>query len=101
VISVLLFSSYIGLAIAQGQAVEVDRTVARNAAVDLAGSHFPAGEILAGRRVSIRIEEATPMFFAAETQELFRIQPSPLTRDQARRATAAALVRAGHGPAAG
>ena len=67
-----------------GAAIEVDRTVARNGAVHLAGSYVPAGEILAGRRVSIRIEEATLMFFDPETRELLRTRPSPLTWDQAR-----------------
>jgi transposase InsO family protein len=67
-----------------GAAIEVDRTVARNGAVHLAGRCVPAGEILAGRRVSVRIEEATLMFFDPETRELLRTRPSPLTWDQAR-----------------
>jgi transposase InsO family protein len=67
-----------------GAAIEVDRTVARNGAVHLAGRYVPAGEILAGRRVSVRIEEATLMFFDPETRELLRTRPSPLTWDQAR-----------------
>ena len=67
-----------------GAALEVDRTVARNGAVHLAGRYVPAGEILAGRRVSIRIEEATLMFFDPDTRELLRTRPSPLTWDQAR-----------------
>jgi hypothetical protein len=67
-----------------GAAIEVDRTVARNGAVHLAGRYVPAGEILAGRRVSIRIEEATLMFFDPGTRELLRTRPSPLTWDQAR-----------------
>jgi transposase InsO family protein len=67
-----------------GTAIEVDRTVARNGAVHLAGRYVPAGEILAGRRVSIRIEENTLMFFDPETRELLRTRPSPLTWDQAR-----------------
>jgi transposase InsO family protein len=67
-----------------GAALEVDRTVARNGAVHLAGHYVPAGELLAGRRVSIRIEEATLMFFDPETRELLRTRPSPLTWDQAR-----------------
>jgi transposase InsO family protein len=67
-----------------GAALEVDRTVARNGAVHLAGRYVPAGEILAGRRVSIRVEEATLMFFDPETRELLRTRPSPLTWDQAR-----------------
>jgi hypothetical protein len=67
-----------------GTAIEVDRTVARNGAVHLAGSYVPAGEILAGRRVSIRIEETTLTFFDPGTRELLRTRPSPLTWDQAR-----------------
>jgi transposase InsO family protein len=67
-----------------GSAIEVDRTVARNGAVHLAGRYVPAGEILAGRRVSIRIEADTLMFFDPETRELLRTRPSPLTWDQAR-----------------
>jgi hypothetical protein len=43
-----------------------------------------AAEILAGRRVSIRIEQATLMFFDPATRELLRTRPSPLTWDQAR-----------------
>jgi transposase InsO family protein len=67
-----------------GAAIEVDRTVARNGAVHLAGRYVPAGEILAGRRISIRIEADTLMFFDPETRELLRTRPSPLTWDQAR-----------------
>jgi hypothetical protein len=67
-----------------GAAIEVDRTVARNGAAHLAGRYVPAGEILAGRRVSIRVEEATLMFFDPDTRELLRTRPSPLTWDQAR-----------------
>jgi hypothetical protein len=60
-----------------GAAIEVDRTVARNGAVHLAGCYGPAGEILAGRRVSIRIEEATLMFLRS------RDRPRPFLRQQA------------------
>jgi hypothetical protein len=67
-----------------GAAIEVDRTVARNGAVHLAGRYVPAGELLAGRRVSVRIEQATLMFFDPGTRELLRTRPSPLTWDQAR-----------------
>lgn len=66
------------------RALEVDRTVARNGAVHLAGRYVPAGEILASRRVSIRIEEHTLMFFDPGTRELLRTRSSPLTWDQAR-----------------
>ena len=67
-----------------GTAIEVDRTVSRDGAVHLAGSYVLAAEILGGRRVSIRIEETTLMFFDPETRELLRTRPSPLTWDQAR-----------------
>jgi hypothetical protein len=67
-----------------GNAVEVDRTISRDGAVHLAGSHVLAAEILGGRRVTIRIEETTLMFFDPETRELLRTRPSPLIWDQAR-----------------
>jgi hypothetical protein len=67
-----------------GAAIEVDRIVSKDGAVHLAGRYVPAAEILGGRRVSIRIEEATLMFFDPETRELLRTRPSPLTWDQAR-----------------
>ena len=68
-----------------GAAIEVDRIVSKDGAVHLAGRYLPAAEILGGRRVSIRIEEATLMFFDPQTRELLRTRPSPLTWDQARR----------------
>jgi hypothetical protein len=67
-----------------GAAIEVDRVVARNGYVSLGGRYFTAAEILAGRMVSIRIEEATLMFFDPGSRVLLRTRPSPLTRDQAR-----------------
>jgi transposase InsO family protein len=68
-----------------GAALEVDRIVARNGAVHLAGRYVPAAEILAGRLVSIRVEQDTLMFFDPLTRELLRTRPNPLTWDQARR----------------
>jgi hypothetical protein len=68
-----------------GAAIEVDRIVSKDGAVHLASRYVPAAEILGGRRVSIRIEEGTLMFFDPETRELLRTRPSPLTWDQARR----------------
>jgi transposase InsO family protein len=68
-----------------GAAIEVDRTVSKDGAVHLAGRYVPAAEILGGRRVSVRIEETTLMFFDPESRELLRTRPSPLTWDQARR----------------
>jgi hypothetical protein len=44
-----------------------------------------AAEVLAGRRVSIRIEDATLMFFDPDTRELLRTRPNPLSWDQARK----------------
>ena len=68
-----------------GAALEIDRTVSRVGLVSLAGRWVLAAEILGGRRVTIRIEEATLMFFDPETRELLRTRPNPLTYDQARR----------------
>jgi hypothetical protein len=67
-----------------GAAIEVDRTVSRDGAVHPAGRHVLAAEILGGRRVCVRVEQATLMFFDPETRELLRTRPSPLTWDQAR-----------------
>jgi transposase InsO family protein len=63
-------------------AVEVERSIARNGRVCLAGQSVPAAEILAGRHVGIRIEPATLMFFDVDTRELLRTRPNPLTADQ-------------------
>jgi hypothetical protein len=41
-----------------------------------------AAEILAGRRVGIRIEPAVLMFFDLDTRELLRVRPNPLTSEQ-------------------
>jgi Integrase core domain len=68
-----------------GTAIEVDRIVSKDGAVHLANRYVLAAEILGGRRVSVRIEENTLMFFDPETRELLRTRPSPLTWDQARR----------------
>ena len=68
-----------------GAALETDRIVSKNGAVHLAGQYVAAGEILAGRQVSIRIEDKTLMFFDPATRELLRTRPSPLTWDQARK----------------
>ena len=68
-----------------GAAIEVDRIVSKDGAVHLAGRYVLAAEILGGRRVSVRIEENTLMFFDPESRELLRTRPSPLTWDQARK----------------
>jgi transposase InsO family protein len=68
-----------------GTALEIDRTVSRIGLVSLGGHAVLAAEILGGRRVSIRIEESTLMFFDPDTRELLRTRPNPLTYDQARK----------------
>jgi transposase InsO family protein len=66
-----------------GAAIEVERAVSKDGAVHLANQNILAAEILGGRRVGIRIEENTLMFFDPATRELLRTRPSPLTWDQA------------------
>ncbi len=68
-----------------GTALEIDRTVSRVGTVSLAGSWVLAAEILGGRRVTIRIEDATLMFFDPDTRELLRTRPNPLSYHQARK----------------
>jgi transposase InsO family protein len=70
---------------ANGTALEIDRTVSRLGMVALGGQVILAAEILGGRRVSIRIEDHTLLFFDPTTRELLRTRPNPLTYDQARR----------------
>lgn len=41
-----------------------------------------AAEILAGRRVSIRVDEHTLMFFDPGTRQLLRTRPNPLTPNE-------------------
>jgi hypothetical protein len=60
-------------------AVEVDRTVANTGIVSLGQHLVLAAEILAGRRVGIRVEEHTLMFFDLDTRELLRTRTNPLT----------------------
>ncbi len=43
--------------------LEIDRVVSRGGIISLGNRPLLAAEILAGRRVSIRIEQATLMFF--------------------------------------
>jgi transposase InsO family protein len=62
-----------------GAAVEVDRTVNRAGTVSLGQHLVLAAEILGGRRVGIRIEQATLMFFDLDTRQLLRTRPNPLT----------------------
>jgi transposase InsO family protein len=60
-------------------AVEVDRTVNASGHVTLGQHVVLAAEILAGRRVSIRIDEHTLMFFDPDIRHLLRTRPNPLT----------------------
>jgi hypothetical protein len=59
--------------------VEVDRTVSNAGAVSLGQHIVLAAEILRGRRVVVRIEEHTLLFFDPDTRELLRTRPNPLT----------------------
>ncbi len=65
-----------------GGAIEVDRTVNNTGLVGLGGRQLLAAEILRGRRVSIRIEPATLLFFDPDSRELLRTRPNPLTPEQ-------------------
>ncbi|GAA3473677.1 hypothetical protein GCM10018965_082300 [Nonomuraea roseola] len=69
----------------EGTAIEVERTVNRSGLVGLAGQAVLAAEILNGRRVGIRIDGNTLMFFDPGTRELLRSRSNPLTYEQARR----------------
>lgn len=64
-------------------AVEVDRTVSTAGTVSLAGRAVLIAEILAGRRVTIRIEPAVLMAFDPESRELLRTRPNPLSDKEA------------------
>jgi len=66
-----------------GAAIEVERVVSKDGAVHRADSNILAAEILGGRRVGIRIEENTLMFFDPQTRQSLGTRPSPLTWDQA------------------
>ncbi|WP_420323466.1 IS481 family transposase [Kribbella pittospori] len=68
-----------------GDAIEVERIVARGGTVSLANHAVLAAEILGGRRVGIRLEPSTLMFYDLDTRELLRVRPNPLTMDQAHR----------------
>ncbi len=68
-----------------GDAVEVDRTVNRVGGISLGQHIVLAAEILAGRRVGVRIEPATLMFYDLDTRELLRTRPNPLTPEQVQR----------------
>jgi len=65
-----------------GAAVEVDRAIGSGGITSLGGKVILAAEILAGRRVGIRIETDTLMFFDLQTRELLRTRPNPLTQEE-------------------
>jgi transposase InsO family protein len=68
-----------------GAAVEVDRVVSTAGTVSLLGRPVLAAEILAGRRVTVRIDGTALVFFDPDTRELLRTRPSPITYDQTMR----------------
>jgi hypothetical protein len=65
-----------------GDAVEVDRTINKYGSVSLGQHIILAAEILGGRRVSIRIERNTLLFFDPDTRDLLRVRPNPLSADE-------------------
>ena len=65
--------------VARVEAVEVDRTVGRTGLVSLGQHLVLAAEILAGRRVAIRVDQTTLMFFDPDTRDLLRVRPNPLS----------------------
>lgn len=69
----------------QGHAIEIDRTVSRAGTVSLGQHVILAAEILAGRRVGIRIEPATLLFFDLDSRQLLRSRPNPLMPAQVAR----------------
>jgi hypothetical protein len=71
--------------IEHGDAVEVGRTVNRTGSVSLGRHIVLAAEILGGRRVGVRIEPATLMFYDLDARELLRTRTNPLTPDEVKR----------------
>jgi hypothetical protein len=71
--------------IEDGAAVEVDRTVNRGGSVSLGQHIVLAAELLGGRRVGIRIDPATLMFYDLDTRELLRTRANPLRPEEVRR----------------
>ena len=65
-----------------GDAVEVERVVSKDGTVALGGQVLLAAEILGGRRVGIRIEADTLMFYDLDSRELLRVRPNPLSHDK-------------------
>lgn len=65
-------------------ALEVDRVVSRDGTISLANHRVLAPGLLTGHRVSVRIQDATLMFFDPDKRELLRTSPNPLTWEQSR-----------------
>jgi transposase InsO family protein len=65
-----------------GEVIEIDRIVNRVGRVCLGGQYLLAAEILAGRRVAIRVDVTTMTFFDPQTRELLRTRPHQLTTGQ-------------------
>jgi hypothetical protein len=68
--------------IEHGDAVEVERVVSKDGLVTLGGHMLLAAEILGGRKVGIRIEADTLMFYDLDSRELLRVRPNPLSHDK-------------------
>jgi transposase InsO family protein len=73
------------LPVGDAAAFEVERIVNNSGLVGLAGHQVLAAEILGGRQVSIRIDEATLSFFDPSSRELLRVRPNPLSPDEVQR----------------
>jgi hypothetical protein len=65
-----------------GDAVEVERVVSKDGLVTLGGHMLLAAEILGGRKVGVRIERDTLMFFDLDSRELLRTRTNPLSHDK-------------------
>ena len=66
------------LPVEDGEAVEIERTVSRGGTIAIGGTVLLAAEILAGRRIGIRIEPGTLMMFDLDSRDLLRVRPNPL-----------------------
>ena len=72
-------------ALAEGDAVEVDRVISPGGTFALGGKILVGAALLAGRQVGIRIEANTLLLFDVATRTLLRTRPNPLTPDQVMR----------------